>query len=176
MSPELSDELVSSVSYDIETGVLTWAKNIPHRREKARIVAVAGANAGRPMTNGYLQVPFHGERPYAHRVVWRVVTGSWPAGYIDHINGVKTDNRFCNLRDVSQDTNMQNTSLQPNKNNSVGLKGVSPFGLGYRAQIYVGGRGGKTIHLGYFESADDAHKAYVAAKIKLHAGFSGRER
>lgn len=43
----------------------------------------------------------------AHRVVWFLCKGYWP-DTIDHINGVRTDNRIENLRDVTQEQNCTN--------------------------------------------------------------------
>lgn len=47
-----------------------------------------------------------------HRLAWLMVTGAWPAGNVDHMNRSKADNRFTNLRDVTQSQNMHNTRRQ----------------------------------------------------------------
>ena len=62
-----------------------------------------GRDACRPWADGYLYVyvPTQGRTVGAHRLAWFLAMGRWPKGVIDHKNGVRTDNRFFNLRDVS---------------------------------------------------------------------------
>lgn len=95
-----------------------------------------------------------------------LVHGSWPRGQVDHINGIKDDNRLCNLRDVSININNQNKRL-PFANSHTGVLGVGMLNGKYRARIRVNG---KRKHLGDFETIEDASNAYVNAKRLLHAG------
>ncbi len=126
----------------------------------------------RPMTNsagaGYLSFKVGGRRYLAHRIVWLHVTGQWPTGQIDHINGIKTDNRFENLRDVSRSKNKQN-SRRPHKDNASKLLGVSLRKATGKwvAQIY---HQKKNVYLGDFNTPEEAHSAYLKAKRTLHAG------
>lgn len=57
---------------------------------------------------GYINVTCAGKSYTAQRVAWELFYGEAPEGVIDHINGIKDDNRIVNLRDVSQKVNMQN--------------------------------------------------------------------
>lgn len=77
---------------------------------------------------------------------------------LDHINGIKHDNRIENLRSVTR---------QQNSFNFTKSKGYtfSKTKNKFRAKIYVGG---KTIHLGYFEKEEDAREAYLIGKQKYH--------
>jgi hypothetical protein len=93
-------------------------------------------------------------------------TGEWPANHVDHKNGVRNDNRWCNLRDVTRSVNSQNQRHAP-AGSKTGLFGVQVDRNKFRARIIVTG----TRHgLGSFESAEEAHQAYIDAKRSLHAG------
>jgi HNH endonuclease len=104
----------------------------------------------------------------AHRLAWLITRGSWPIDQLDHINGIRDDNRLANLREASNLLNQQNQRL-PRSNNKSGYLGVSwcssreSFEARIRSQ-------GKRLFLGYFSVADEAHAAYLQAKRLLHAG------
>lgn len=86
--------------------------------------------------NGYVIVKILGKELMAHRVAFFISSGKWPK-VIDHINHNKSDNRWCNLREVSSAQNSQNRSLA--KNNKTKVNGVSwdkQKGM-WRAQICV---------------------------------------
>lgn len=92
-----------------------------------------------------------------------------PSGYFtDHINGIKTDNRRCNLRVCTRSENQANRGAA--SNNKIGLKGVSKNSWGtFRARIAVNG---KIIHLGCFSTTEEARQAYIAASLQYHGAFS----
>jgi hypothetical protein len=56
---------------------------------------------------GYLRITVLGKSYYAHRLAWFYMNGEWP-DQIDHINGIKSDNRIENLRNVTVQQNNQN--------------------------------------------------------------------
>jgi hypothetical protein len=86
--------------YDSETGMMTWrVKPCP----KVRVGDVAGS-----YSKGYLKGMYKGKKYLVHRLAWLIVTGSWPVNEIDHINGVRDDNRLVNLRDVTARENLLN--------------------------------------------------------------------
>ena len=60
------------------------------------------------MRNGYWYVSIDTRLVRAHRLAWLYVTGNWPDGCIDHINGDRSDNRFENLRDTNLRVNAEN--------------------------------------------------------------------
>lgn len=90
--------------------------------------------------NGYLHGCLFGVKVLAHRVVWALHHGEWPAATVDHIDGSRTNNRPVNLRDVRHQENCRN---QPrSRANTSGVTGVS-FDKGrgeYEAYIHIEGR------------------------------------
>ena len=76
---------------------------------------------------------------------------------IDHINGIKDDNRICNLRSVTRQQNMFNTKAKGYSWHKASNK--------WKARIMVNH---KDIHLGLFNTEDEAREAYINAKEKLH--------
>jgi hypothetical protein len=151
--------LQEMLSYSKETGRLTWSRNVAGR-------ARAGQETGTTNYNGYLSLIIKG-RPYrAHRVAWAIVTGSWPIGEIDHIDGVKTNNEWSNLRDVTRSVNQQNKRRSQSRTpgHLLGTSLDKRSGR-WRAQIKVEG---KYMHLGLHESAEAAHAAYILAKRRFH--------
>lgn len=108
-------------------------------------------------------------KQYLHRFL----TGCSDSLEIDHINGNPRDNRLINLRVVTRTQNMRNTRI--NKNNTSGVKGVSWYTSRNKwcAAIEIGRR---KIHLGLFESIDDAIKAREDAAIKYQGEYAYESR
>lgn len=153
------EKLKKVLAYDGETGALTWlvsvAKNVK-----------AGAKAGCLKENGYIQIGFAGRVYTAHRLAFALTYGEWPPEMVDHINGVRSDNRMQNLRMVSCSENMQNIKRAP-KSSSTGLLGATPNRnrTGFRSFIRAGG---EKRYLGVYATAEEASQAYLAAKRVLH--------
>lgn len=154
------DELKEHLSYDAETGI--FIRKSVFSKSHAKVGDVAGVIA----SHGYCQIGVKGKIYRAHRLAWLYMTGELPKNYIDHINGVKHDNRFKNLRDVSCKTNMENI-FKRYKNNKSGFQGVVKLKNRYMATIT---HYGKTIYLGLYKSAEEAHKVYLENKKSLHKG------
>jgi hypothetical protein len=104
----------------------------------------------------------------AARLAWLYVTGEWPKQQVDHIDGDPMNDRFANLRDVSQTLNLQNLRV-PGRNNSSGFLGVSfdRTRRKWQSSIYIDRR---CVFLGRFDTAELAHAAYVEAKREHHPG------
>lgn len=149
------------LDYNPLTGALTW-------RERMGGTANKGSIAGSNRKDGYLQTRVDVNRYLNHRIIWLWVTGSWPVNHIDHINGIRNDNRLINLRDVIRKNNNENLH-SPYKNNSTGFLGVSksPSCSTYRARIR---HNKQLIEIGNFRNPEDAHNAYIAVKRRLHDG------
>lgn len=166
MTDKIIRELPSAVyirerlDYDPETGVFVWRWCEAMRVQwNARY---AGTVAGADHPHGYRQIRIDGRKHLAHRMAWVIATGEWPDADIDHISGIKTDNRLSNLRAVSHAENQRNQAVP--KNNTSGTVGVCwDKALGkWHARIKADGR---HIHLGYFTGLADAVAARKAAEI-----------
>lgn len=145
--------------YDPETGCFTWLVMLSNK-------GPVGAEAGSPDKRNYIQIGIDGRDYKAHRLAWMYMTGEWPTMEIDHRNTVQSDNRLENLRELPHRHNAENQRA-PRVNNKVGLLGVSPSGGKFKAQIQVAGR---QFNLGRFDTPEQAHESYIAAKRERHAG------
>lgn len=154
-----ADEVRKLFDYRAEDGALI--------RRIRRGCQHAGTIAGTPHSRGYIQISISGCFYLAHRLVWLHVHGEWPKEDIDHINGIKTDNRVENLRDVSPGTNTENMR-RPRADNTSGYLGVSKDNTGYWAAKINVSR--KTIYIGRYATPELAYQAYVHTKRKLHKG------
>ena len=115
---ELTQEILKSlVSYSPITGEFTSIDPSPQSRYR-------GKRIGSPhRTKKYRSLSLLGKAHKEHRVAFLYMTGKWPTMEVDHINQIKDDNRWCNLRDVSRLINAQNRSKY--RNNTSGHTGVS---------------------------------------------------
>ena len=93
--------------------------------------------------------------------------GRWPADQVDHINLIRSDNRWCNLREATQSENARNTRAR--HNNTSGVKGVNKYRDKWHAKISFNGR---RIHLGYFDTPEEAHAVYCRAAAKYHGVYA----
>ena len=153
------DRLREAFDYEPETGLLTWRIRTSNR-------SFIGREAGSPDGQGYRILMLDKCLLRTHRVAFAHYHGTWPTGFIDHINGNRSDNRISNLRDVSNAENLQN-NWEPQKNSTTGLRGAvrTKYPGVYAAEISVN----KVRHrLGTFRSPEEAHAAYLEAKRKLH--------
>lgn len=153
-------KLKEIICYDHETGVFKRIVSVSPK-------AMAGMNAGTINDNGYLKVQINGKRYLGHRLAWFYVYGYFPTKHIDHINGVRNDNRILNLRLATIKENKQNLRKAHKNNKSSGMLGVSWHkGNGkFRAQIT---KDGKYKCLGYFDEKKDAYQAYIDEKRSVH--------
>jgi len=129
----------------------------------------AGEEAGTVGTGGYIVIFIDTFSYRAHRLVWLMETGKWPMEEIDHINGVRSDNRITNLREASPLQNSRNAARA--RANTSGFKGVSFYKLDrkWTARIQVEGR---SVFLGYHKTAEAASEAYKSAADKYFGEFA----
>jgi len=154
--------------YEPETGKLFW-RDCEEMPKKWR-TRYAGREAFTAVNNhGYRQGAIDDVRFSVHRVIWALHTGEWPADQIDHINGVRDDNRISNLRVVTNKENQRNRSMQ--RNNTSGVCGVywNKAKGKWQARIMVDGR---YKCLGLFSSFDAA--AAARAEASRQHGFTDR--
>ncbi len=161
-------ELRRLLAYDPETGLITHRYR--HEGPRKWNTRYAGTTAGAVGSNGYLQLTLRGltgGKLLSHRVAWALHYGAWPDLEIDHINGVKADNRAANLRLA---TRSQNAAYQRNNpRNRSGFRGVT-FQYGkWQAEIMVQ----RTKYsLGAYDTKEAAAAAYREAALRMR----GRDR
>lgn len=133
--------------YEPDTGLFRY-------RSGTRAGQVAGHKH-----HGYIKIsiPGHGGI-YAHRLAWLYMTGEMPPMFIDHIDCVRDNNEWANLRLADRSQNSANAKIK--KTNTSGFKGVRLFGGIFRAKITVQRR---IIHLGDYETLEEAVAAYKGA-------------
>lgn len=148
------------LDYDEATGVFTW-------RVRRNAQRPAGSVAGTVCKRGYRRINIEKNMVLAHRLAVFYVTGFWPQSHIDHRHGQRDDNRVSELRDLPQAVNNQNI-VRPHCDNKTGFLGVVPA-PGNKFDSHICTRG-KRKYLGRFETAEQAHSAYVQAKRQLHEG------
>lgn len=104
-----------------------------------------------------------------HRVVLsRILNRNLdPYELADHINGNSLDNRRCNLRLAT--TSQNNANRGKHRNNRSGFKGVFRNGKKWRAVISTNG---KAVHIGTFDTPEEAHEAYKIRAIQLFGEFA----
>lgn len=174
--------LRNRVSYVPETGQLLWKARVESDFQSAgNISAETRAKqwnnrcAGKPAfstigANGYLVGPLgRGLVLYSHRVAFALMEGRWPT-IIDHRNGDRADNRWSNLREVSDRENAMNCKVR--SDSETGRSGVVPNrrkGSGFIAKIKANGR---HVHLGCYSTFQEAVAAREAAEKVL--GYSPR--
>lgn len=155
---QLKSDVHEFLRYEPETGDFFWIKRTGARS------AIGNKTSQCVNREGYRLIALNKKSNKAHRLAWLYVHGVWP-NQIDHINGIKTDNRIDNLRDVDCRTNSHNQRVA-HKNNGSGFLGVCAKASGsYQAAIRIGG---KRIYLGRFASPELAHEAYLTAKCAHH--------
>lgn len=148
--------LKEMLQYDPKSGLFKWKKQNSSR-------GIVGEIAGSEYGNGYLRIGVDGKYYSVHRLAWLYMAGYFPENQIDHKDRDKGNNRWNNLREVSQSCNMKNTGMF--KNNKSGVKGVCwhKKRKKWRSIITVEN---KTINLGRFKNLTDAVIARFNAEIK----------
>jgi hypothetical protein len=171
---ELTAEIVRELlDYDPSTGVFTWRQRPlrvgRERADRAWNTRYAGKRTGNRVLSGHLQILIFGRQYSAHRLAWIYVKGEWPEHEVDHWDTNPSNNRWGNLRAATRSQNEANKNLTVR--NSSGFKGVNweTRRQKWRAEIQVNRA---HIFLGYFDTAEAAYAAYVAAAEKYFSEFA----
>ena len=154
-------ELKILFNYDLDTGVFT------------RLVTVKNSKAGTVInkkdTKGYIYFSINKKMYLGHRLAWFYVNGVMPVAQIDHINGLKDDNRFINLRECNNSQN--NTNIGIRADNTSGFKNVSFSKRSNNWVVFIR-INGKKAYLGGFEDIEFADLIATEARNKYHGEFA----
>lgn len=173
-SPEVLRQLLR---YEPETGNLYWLPRTPdmftdgNRSAEWQCRAWNAKRANLPALHsindsGYRRGNIGGRSVRAHRAAWALAHGAWPEHEIDHINGVPSDNRLCNLRLATSSENKMNRAGSSKRSRFIG---VSPNPPGWTASVRVNG---KYLYGGYFSSDLDAAIARDALALEHYGPFA----
>lgn len=174
--------LLEWLRYDPDTGILyrTAKRKGGPNANNERIPLIPHRPAGSRSFDGYLVIKLFGmSNLQVSRVIWAIQTGLDPGNLcIDHVNGDRSDNRWCNLRLATYSQNSQNKTRPSHprgKNVKTSLKGVTAHqsrtmtSHTYWARIMVNG---KRISLGFFPTEKAAHAAYCKAAKRYYGEFA----
>lgn len=148
------EQLSSLLAYDPFSGALFWRKDVSYAMKGCSV-------AGSINQRGYRHIISKRKCYKAHRVAWLLYYGEWPKGQIDHINGIKDDNRIFNLRDVTPKENQKNRPCHREGT----LWGTSKIhgGKSYQARVHG-------VYLGNFKTREQAHKKAMQHAKNLIGG------
>lgn len=165
MSAVSVDRLNELFSYDPETGIVTSKVNYMKWSIGQKIGHVHGSI-------GYLRVMVDRHKLYVHRVAFAIYHGVWPESGVDHVNGITSDNRICNIRSANQEKNARNTKLS--KANKTGVKGVC---FCNRRNKYIASirANGTDMYLGGYETLDEASNVRKKYEEQLFGEFARKQ-
>ena len=147
--------------YDYKNGQLFWKKST---NKKVKIGTKAGGDGLN--SDGRKSISVNGKRYLASRIIFLHQNGYLPA-MIDHINGIKTDNRIENLRPATSLQNNQNAKMR--KDNKSGFKGVSFKRNKWYVQLKINGQ---KRSFGYYDDIELADLVAQEARDKYHNIFA----
>lgn len=139
------------------------------RLRKSRMPA--GSAVGRIDADGYVTSRFNKRMYPVHRVVFALANGRWPNDQVDHINGIRHDNRPCNLREATRSQNQRNRR-GVHKASTTGFKGVIWSAQHGRWLVRIRKVAGQKKHVGIFDHPGVAALIYAAAAARFYGEFA----
>lgn len=152
------ERLTELLHYNQDTGIFTWKVSLSNRVQVGHVV-------GEHITRGYKEISIDNKPYRAHRLAFLYMTGAFPINTVDHINHIRGDNRWGNLRDVSHCDNHKNQTIR--RTNTSGHTGVYWNKQRTMWQSYITVNG-KMLYLGRFINKDCAIAARKAAENKYN--------
>lgn len=156
-------ELTERLSCDPENGELFWLSGQYKGKRAGWLCPAHGRTAAE------WRIRINGRNYSRGRLIWFFVTGEWPIE-IDHEDTDRLNDRWGNLRNATRMLNEANKG--PYRNNKSGVKGIRFQRGRWLAAIQVDW---KRVHLGTFETKEDAAAAYQAAAATAHGEFARTE-
>jgi hypothetical protein len=132
--------LRETLDYNPATGTFTFIKG----KRKGRIAGTQHDD------RGFLKVSIDNRRHLLHRLAWLWMTGAMPRWNIEHINGDRSDNRWCNLREGDRS---QKREHRPSWREPTGIPGLWQVDDRIEAMVEIQGA---VINLGSFRSVEEA--------------------
>lgn len=155
-------ELVELLDYSPETGEFTWKK---YRGGGSGV----GTRAGYLRKSGYRVVDLREcGKVLEHILAWFYIYGEWPSSELDHLNGIRDDNRIANLVLSNRASNCRNMAKR--LDNSSGIVDVCFVRRDSLWQVQIGTDSGRVRRMfkDFFEAC------CFRKSMELRVGYSGR--
>jgi len=174
---ELTHEMLKNIlNYDELTGVFIWrvrdvkfftslhqynSWNASHANKEAGSIS---------KTHGMIfkSIRIFNKNYPGHRLAYFYMTGKWPKEDIDCIDGDYTNLKFKNIRQATRSDTRYKRSEPHGKNKLIGCHYCNTK----KKYVSQTTKNGKRIFLGYFNTPEEAHQAYVNAKRQISPEFS----
>ena len=164
MKKEWEDHIIDNLRYEPESGYLWWTKG----GRKRCLTKPAGSDSGKGYIVIGIKLGCKKRRLLAHRLAWFLYHKKWPENQVDHINGIRFDNKITNLREASSFQNQCNAKSRGGTSVYKGVFFRKDRG-NWRAHIQIDK---KIKHLGTFKTEEDAARAYDKAAKELFGEFA----
>lgn len=161
---ELTQDKVKEL-FEYRDGALFWKHRTISRGRKLK---KGGQKVTTVAPDGYLRVGFNKRQYLVHRVIFLYHHGFLPE-CLDHINGIRSDNRIENLRPATKYENICNSKFR--SDNTSGVKGVNwnKIKNRWQARIFVNK---KVISLGYYKDLELAELVMMEARNLYHKEYA----